>query len=242
MTPNGAIVFGLVLIAAAGVARDLASLALVLAVLLLFALATRRSIASALLWSLGIVAPLAAFMALVWIGIVGRAPGEIAAGVEGSPAAAATYVAMVCARLFIIAFAVQALFLRFADWTPLAFVRALTAPALVKKLLVLTLSLIETILHAIDRARTALIAAGLITQRFSTQNLRNGWLLVQTVWLTVIAIAIGRTRDKWPTEGTLARLDRALAASAPRPGGVDILWVSAAIACLIYAYAWGYAA
>ena len=140
---------------------------------------------SALLWSLGIVAPLAAFMALVWIVIVGRAPGEIAAGAEGSRAAAASYVAIVCVRLFIIAFAVQALFLRFSDWTPLAFVRALTAPVLVKKLLVLTLSLIETILHAIDRARTALIAAGLITQRFSGfKTLRNGWLLVQTVWLT----------------------------------------------------------
>src|SRR5581483_6604846 len=116
-------------------------------------------------------------------------------------------------------------------WTPLRFVRALTAPVLAKKLTVLTLSLIETILHAIDRARTALIAGGLITQRFSLQNLRNGWLLVQTVWLTVIAIAIGRTRDKWPTEGTLARLDRALAAPAPRPGAADILWLIAALAC-----------
>jgi len=238
MTPNGAILFGLLLLAATGIARDLSSLAVILLVLLLFALATRRPIVSALAWSLAIVAPLAAFMVLVWIVIVGRAPGEIAAGVEGSRAAAAAYVAIVCTRLFIIAFAVQALFLRFSDWTPLRFVRALSAPALVKKLLVLTLSLIETILQAVDRARTALIAAGLITQRFSLQNLRNGWLLVQTVWLTVIAIAIGRTRDKWPTEGTLARLDHALAAPAPRPGSVDILWVSTALVCLIIAWSW----
>ena len=34
----------------------------------------------ALLWSAGIVLPLAAFMGLVWVGIVGRAPHEIAAG------------------------------------------------------------------------------------------------------------------------------------------------------------------
>jgi len=239
MTPNGAILFGLLLLAATGIARDLSSLAVILLVLLLFALATRRPIVSALAWSLAIVAPLAAFMVLVWIVIVGRAPGEIAAGVEGSRAAAAAYVAIVCTRLFIIAFAVQALFLRFSEWTPLRFVRALSAPALVKKLLVLTLSLIETILQAVDRARTALIAAGLITQRFSLQNLRNGWLLVQTVWLTVIAIAIGRTRDKWPTEGTLARLEHALAAPAIRPAAVDLLWVTAAIACLLFA--WGYA-
>ena len=68
-------------------------------------------------------------MALVWIGIVGRAPAEIAAGVEGSRAAAAAYVALVCLRLFVIAFAIQALLLRFAGWTPLGFVRALTAAA-----------------------------------------------------------------------------------------------------------------
>ena len=122
-------------------------------------------------WSAGIVAPLAAFMALVWIGIVGRAPAEIAAGEAGSRAAAAAYVAVVCMRLFIIAFAVQAAFLHFAGWTPLAFVRALAAPPVVKKLLVLTLSLIETMLHAIDRARTALIAAGIITRRMSWRNL-----------------------------------------------------------------------
>jgi hypothetical protein len=232
MTPNGAVVFGLILIAAAGTARGLAGLGIVLILPLVFALASRRNIASALLWSLGIVAPLAAFMALVWIGIVGRAPHEIAAGAEGSRAAAAVYVMSVCLRLFIIAFAIQALFLRFSGWTPLRFVRALSAPALIKKLLVLTLSLIETILQAIDRARTALVAGGLITRRFSRQNLRNGWLLVQTVWLTVISIAIGRTRDKWPAEGTLTRLDHALAAPAPRPALADFAWGAAAIVCL----------
>ena len=62
-----------------------------------------------------------------------------------------------------------------------------------KKLLVLSLSLIETTLQAVDRARAALIAAGIITRGFSWRNLRNGWLLVQTVWLTVVTIALGRT-------------------------------------------------
>src|SRR5262249_10594031 len=152
---------------------------IVLALLAAFALTSRRNIAPALAWSVAIVAPLAIFMALVWIAIVGRAPHEIAAGVEGSRAAAAAYVAIVCLRLVIIALAVQALFLRFAGSTPLQFVHALTAPMMIKQLLVLTLSLIETILQAIDRARTALIAAGMITRRFSARNLRNGWVLVQ---------------------------------------------------------------
>src|SRR6187200_3149765 len=113
MTPNGALAFVLLAIAAAVVARDVMSLAVLLAILLTLALASRRSILPALLWSAGIVLPLAAFMALVWVGIVGRAPHEIAAGAEGSRAAAAAYVTVVCTRLFVIALAVQALFLHF---------------------------------------------------------------------------------------------------------------------------------
>jgi hypothetical protein len=230
MTPNGAVIFGFVIIAGALVARDPASLGIILAITLIFAFGSGRRIIGALAWSGGIVLPLALFMGLVWIGIVGRAPAEIAANVEGSRAAAAIYTAVICLRLFIIAFSVQAAFLHFAGWTPLRFVGGLTAPKIVKKLLVLTLSLIETILQAVDRARTALIAAGIITRRQSWRNLRHGWILVQTVWLTVVTIAIGRTRDKWPVENTLARLDGTLGGAAPRLGVADFGWVALAIA------------
>src|SRR5437764_6504132 len=131
MTPNGAVIFVLLVIVGALVARDPLSLAIVLAVILIFALGSRQRIFSTLAWSAGIVLPLAAFMGLVWVGIVGRAPGEIAANLEGSRAAAAAYVAVICLRLFIIAFAIQAAFLHFAGWTPLRFVGGLTAPAMV---------------------------------------------------------------------------------------------------------------
>jgi len=230
MTPNGAIVFGLLVIGAAVAARDLASLAIVLAVSLFFALGSGRHVGAALGWSIAIVAPLAGFMGLVWVGIVGRAPDEIAAGTGGSRAAAAAYVALISLRLFVISFVIQATFLRFADVTPLQFVRRLSMPALAKKLIVLTLSLIETILHAIDRARAALIAAGIVTRRPSLRNLRNGWLLVQTVWLTVVTVAVGRTRDKWPTEDTLALIDGTLGdAALRRLTAIDVAWMAIAL-------------
>ena len=228
MTPNGAVGFALFVIAGALLARDPTGLAVTLAATLIFALASRRLPWRALIWSAGIVLPLAIFMAAVWVGIVGRAPHEIVGNIEGSRGAAAIYVSVVCLRLFVIAFTVQAVFLHFADWTPLRFVGALAAPAIVKKLLALTLSLIETILQAVDRARTALIAAGLITRAHSWRNLRHGWILVQTVWLTVITIALGRTRDKWLVEDTLARLDGALAHRAPLRA-VDFGWIALAL-------------
>jgi hypothetical protein len=236
MTPNGAIVFGLVAIAGSVAAGSLPGLFVMLAITLLFALGSRQSILSAARISAGIVLPLAVFMGLVWVGLIGRAPREIAADIAGSRAAATLFVALTCLRLFVIAFAVQAAFLHFSGWTPLRFVRSLSAPLVVKKLLVLTLSLIETILHAIDRARTALISAGIITRQASWRNLRNGWILVQTVWLTVVTIAIGRARDKWPVENTLARLDGALAGAGPRFfGTADLAWTALAAVGLIVA-------
>ena len=231
MTPNGAVAFVLLIIVSALLGRDLAGLLIVLCAAGAFALASRRPVGSALAWSAGIVLPLALFMLVVWVGIVGRAPDEIAANLEGSRSAAALHVAIVCLRLFIVAFAAQAAFLHFDGWTPLRFIGELALPRVGKKLLVLTLSLMETILQAVDRARTALIGAGLITRAHSWRNLRHGWILVQTVWLTVITIVLGRTRDKWPIEDTLARLEGSLAARATaRLTAADFGWIALAIA------------
>jgi hypothetical protein len=230
MTPNGAVAFTLLIIVSALLARDLVGLLVILSATVCLALASRRPLWSALGWSCGIVLPLALFMLLVWVGIVGRAPDEIAASLEGSRGAALLYVAIVCLRLFIIAFTVQVTFLHFAGWTPLRFIGALALPRVAKKLLVLTLSLMDTILQAVDRARTALIGAGLITRERSWRNLRHGWILVQTVWLTVITIVLGRTRDKWPIEDTLTRLEGSLAArAAARLTVADFGWIALAV-------------
>src|SRR3954469_22642771 len=113
MTPNGAVIFGVLVIASTLVARDLVALGIILAITLIFAFGSGRRILGALSWTAAIVLPLTLFMGLVWIGIVGRAPAEIVASVEGSRAAAALYVAVICLRLFIIAFAIQAAFLHF---------------------------------------------------------------------------------------------------------------------------------
>ena len=115
--------------------------------------------------------------------------------------------AIVCTRLFLIVAIVQTAALRFSTLTPLQFIQALRAPVALKRLAVLTLSLIETLQQAIDRAHTALIASGVITRRISVRNLLHGWVLVQTVWLTAITSVTGRMRDKWPI-GTYAAATR----------------------------------
>jgi hypothetical protein len=239
MTPNGAILFGLIVVASAMAARGPGLVILAALCLSFGAIEIRGRIATALVRSFAIVLPLAIFMALVWIGLVGRAPDEIAAGVAGTRAAALLHVVTVCLRLFLVALAVQLAVLRFAHLTPLQFIRSVAAPLMLKKLTVLTVSLIGTLLHAVDRARTALVAAGIVTAGFSLRNVANGWILIQTAWLSVVTIATGRLRDKWPIENTPARLDRTLAGAHALPARTDVVWVSLAIFAAIAAWAVG---
>jgi hypothetical protein len=116
--------------------------------------------------------------------------------------------------------------LRFARITPLQFIASLSIPATAKRLLALTLSLVETLRHAVDRARTALIAANVISRRMSLRNVLNAWVLIQTVWLSAITVVIGRMRDKWPIEATLGRLDDLFRRTRPPGfGRGDAVWL-----------------
>jgi hypothetical protein len=135
-----------------------------------------------------------------------------------------------------VVFTIQSLIVCFASSTPLRFIRALYAPLILKRLLVLTLSLIETFRHAIDRAHTALVSAGLLTRKMSIHNLVNAWVLVQAVWLTAITIVMRRLRDKWPIERTLYLLDGALMPVAPPTlSRNDIIWLPLVLAAAILA-------
>lgn len=211
MTPNGAFAVALVLIALAVSNPGPRGVAILIALALAFAVIEVRGAAmTALRRTAVLVLPLAAFMGLLWVGVIGEAPYELASAAAGTRADALIYVAKLCGRLFLIVGVVQLVFLRFRALTPLQLIRALALPAIVKRVLVITLSLIATLRHAIDRAHIALIAAGTLTCAVSSRNLAHGWRLVQAVWLSAVTIMLGRMRDKWPVENTIALLDRTL--------------------------------
>jgi hypothetical protein len=231
MTPNGAVVFTVVVVLAAMMSRafGLAALAALTAVFAVIEVGSGAF--AALRRAVILMVPLALFMLVVWVGVVGRAPADIAASQPGSRLSALVYVGVVSTRLFLIVAVVQIAAMRFSELTPLQFIRLLRAPIAFKRLGVLTLSLVETLLQAVDRAHTALIASGVITRRLSARNLVYGWVLVQTVWLTAITSVTGRMRDKWPVEQTLKLLDPLLAEGETATlEGRDLAWiVSAAI-------------
>ena len=235
MTPNGALAVAFVLIALSMSGPGPRGTALLLMLTLAFALIELRGATLiALRRAAVVVLPLGVFMGLVWIGIVGRAPAEIAADATGSRAAALVYVAGICGRLFFIVAVIQLVFLRFAQLTPLQFIGAPALPVGVKRMLVVTLSLIATLRHAIDRAHTALIAAGTLTRSPSWRNLIHAWRLIQAVWLSAVTIVLGRMRDKWPVENTLALLDRTLAGGNPKwLLGDDRIWLPIALGAAV---------
>ncbi len=227
MTPNGAFAVGLILVALAISNPGPRGLVVLIMLGLAFAIIEARgALVTALKRAAIVVVPLAAFMCAVWVGIVGEAPYQIASAAAGSRMDALAYVAKLCARLFFIVAVVQLVFLRFGELTPLQLIRALALPPTAKRVLVVTLSLIATLRHAIDRAHIALIAAGTLTRAGSLRNVAHGWRLIQAVWLSAVTIALGRMRDKWPVENTIALLDRGI----ERPGGRlfagdDCIWL-----------------
>jgi len=243
MTPNGAIVFGAATILAT-VTSGGYGLALLYTLVAIFSLIeVGPRCAGGLKRAVIVMAPLAAFMLVIWVGVVGRSPSEIATGVEGSRHSALLYVAVVSARLFLIVFLVQAVVMRFDDRTPLSFVRVLNMPSAAKRLIILTLSLIETLRNSVDRSHTALVSAGVVTRGISLRNVGSGWILVQTVWLTAITTVTARMRDKWPVENTLALLGPALDGSEKRLNVRDIVWAALAVMAAIAGYylSWRYA-
>src|SRR5262249_40642238 len=77
MTPNGAVIFAIVVVAGATWSGRIAGLIVLLALCTIFgAIEIKARLFRAFAWPAAIVAPLALFMAVVWIGVVGRSPAE----------------------------------------------------------------------------------------------------------------------------------------------------------------------
>jgi hypothetical protein len=227
MTPNGAFTVSFVLIALGMSVPGPHGLAALVIFVLAFAFIEAGAAALiAMRRAAAVVLPLALFMGLVWVAIIGKAPAEIAAEAPGTRTAALLHVLKISGRLFLIVALLQLVFVRFAALTPLHFVRVLALPAAAKRSLVICLSLVGTLRHAIDRAHIALIAAGTLTRARSLRNLFHAWRLIQAVWLSAITILLGRMRDKWPVEGTMAHLDGALDRGHARAfAGGDRIWL-----------------
>lgn len=175
------------------------------------------------------VAPLAIFLTLVWVVIVGRAP-QVIFFRSTHPSSSWQSVAAITSRLFLLALLTFGVIEAGSRVRPL-FVFGLALPREAKVLLLATTSLVGAMRLGAERAHTALVAANILTGRRSWRNLAHGWLLVRTTWVAAVGIAVERLDTKWTCED----LPGATAVALPRVEGLnlrDMLWLSLAGLCL----------
>jgi len=128
MTPNGAIAVAFIMIALAIAGPGPRGFAVLLVLAAGFAIVEVRGATwTALRRAAVVVVPLAAFMGFIWVGIVGRAPAEIAADVPGTRAAALIHVLSICLRLFFVVTVIQ---LAVLIWLEMLLARSRFIPAL----------------------------------------------------------------------------------------------------------------
>lgn len=202
MTPNGALLFFVLctvdlFLPTRFVLPVFAAVPVVALVLFLSPTGMYRTVRQAVL----VTAPLFAFLVVVWVVVVKVAPTSVLFVSGHVSLTAIEYVSGVASRLLLFTLLVAALVQRFAVSGAVAFVQALSFPASVKALVLTTLSLKHTIGQAAHRAHTALVAARVLTMRTSWTNLRQGWRLLQGVWMSTLNMALERLDTKWQLEG-----------------------------------------
>lgn len=179
------------------------------------------------------VAPVAIFLFVVWVVFVGRAPTVPLVLYSMGSSNAELYVLAISTRLFVLAALIFSLLGKFHDTGPLHFLGALALPPRVKTLLLTTLSLKYTLEQAARRAHTALVAAAILTPKFSVKNVFHSIFLLRATWTSTLAMALERMDDKWKWEKIPS--DDLFDQFRPKHllGAKDLLWLVLALGALV---------
>jgi hypothetical protein len=229
MSSNGAVLFALVAIASVLLPSAAVMPGFALALGIVFALSRGAGGLLALRRAILTSTPVIAFLAIVWIGVVGRAPDATVFYRPAGPVNAWTGVAAVGTRLFLVALFAFAAVETGTRIRP-SFLGGLAAPRAFKVVLLATASLADVMRQGSQRAHTALVAANVLTGRPSLRNALGGWVLLRTTWVAALGIAEERLNTKWLHEDLPER--------APLDGGrrlnkSDFGWLVAAIASFV---------
>ncbi len=230
LSSNGLVLFLVISLGALFVPTTAVVPVFVLAVGLAFSLSPGSSGFLVIWRALLTVLPLAVFLVLVWIGIIGRAPDTTLFYYPRNAASAWHVVAAIVARLFLFALLTFGVVKAGAELRP-SFVAGLTLPKALKVILLASASMTDLMQHGSRRAHTALIVANVITPRMSLRNLRYGWLLVRSTWVAAVGMAAERLDTKWAYEDLPAAAPVACTHPSLRLG--DLLWVCMALAALV---------
>ncbi len=226
MTPTGLVWF--YCIGLASVVWPSRALALACLLVLSFVASSGlRRLLMALRRSLVVVLPTAVLLYLVWVVVMGEAPSSSLAGAATDPH---TYVAIISLKLFLVVLLTTAISHRATQYGTLPFILQMAIPAQAKYIALATLAAFHTITSAAVRARTALIAANLVSPKPSLRNLANAWRFTRTSWISTLGTTLERLDTKWkyeePFRATQSHLHKKL-------NRFDLLWLITAASVLI---------
>jgi hypothetical protein len=178
-----------------------------------------------------VVAPIALYLSIVWILVVGSRP---AAGVWLHPEAsrsATAYVVNLSSKLFLSVVLLHASLVSPLAAGALRFLVEIKLPKSAKIVIALTLSTASTIRASAERAWLSLTAANLVAPRMAWRNARNCGLLVLTVWLSIVGTVSARLRTKWLVEDIRSRLEESFHPDRERSlTWRDLVWIGAGLA------------
>lgn len=198
-----------------------------LALVTLFLLIERRHVAlSVISTALVLVAPIAAYLAVVWIAIAGDPPTNTLFSTRDMTAA--EFVAGISVRLGLAITLVHATLGPQLASSPMRFFQEMRLPADAKTVLVMTVALTSTMRVATEKAWASLVAANLLTPGLSFKNFRNAPILVLTIWMFIVGTLSHRMQVKWPLEDMRRRLAEGLVPADKQAISIrDGLWLAA---------------
>lgn len=235
VTSNGALMFfALTLVATFEPSRHLVPVGSGLVVLAYLVTEGRKVAWRALRRTLLLCGPLIAFLYLLWTIYLGYAPTEVLFAKSGQNLTAGEYTLGISTRLIVMVMLVVLLAESFQQRRPGEFIRGLCLPERAKILLLLAISLSNTMIIAARRAHTALTSANVLTGRWSARNVLGLHWLIQATWLSSLAIAIERLDTKWRYEELPGVRLKNMHRGRFILSAHDVLWIGLAAVAMFY--------
>lgn len=185
----------------------------------------------AICYGLLVVAPIAIYLSIVWIFIVGSSPAGAPWLHPQTPRSAPAYVANLTSKLLLFTVLLHASVISPLSDGALRFLAEIRLPKALKIAFALTLSIASTIRVSAEKAWVSLITVNLLAPRIAWRNGRHGSLFVRTVWLSIVGTVSARLQTKWSIEDVRSRLDDFFSSAIHRSlTWRDLLWLGAGVA------------
>jgi len=184
----------------------------------------RKETLKAISYGFVIIFPILLYLSIVWILIVGAAPGS------NSRQSAFLYVMTLCSKLFLFVVFLQSTLGSRLAIGAMRFLSEVRLPKGIKIISAMTLSMASTIRASAEKAWISLVANNLLSPRIAWKNLRNFIRFILAIWMSIVGTVAMRLQTKWALEDVRQRLGDHFSSAHERSfTRRDFLWAGHAL-------------